>query len=398
MSSYSHKGYAQRSRGYSRRRHKAASFRKKRKNIVLRVVAVVLICAAVAALAYVGVKYVYPYLSQRVAAMLDEDNTSSAAETYDTPIGGSFDTVDSDVYVYNGSAYLMFDGVDSTASSYAAIINSVVSSIDDDITVYNMVIPTAAEFGLDENGKQYTYSQRDNLNKIASSLRNTVVNIDVYDTLNTHKDEYIYFHTENCVTALGAYYAFSEFREAASLSSDSYFTLDELSARRGIIKSFGGSLLQRTVDEDIQPYGNESLYENRDTIEFYKINVDYTCYVQDDSGEEIETELFSLDGIESDPFGIFPSDSLIRIENNSSTGTDKLLIIKDSFANPMIGYFVSGYDEVHVIDAQTYQGDAVSYISDNDITQVLFICDIENANNSLYCQRLRDLFDSSAIG
>ncbi len=398
MSSYSHKGYAQRSRGYSRRRHKAASFKRKRNNTILRVLAAVLILAAAAALAYVGVKYIYPYVSQRIAAVRDEDSTSSAVETYDTPAGGSFDTVDSDVYVYNGSAYLMFDGVDSTAGSYAAVINSVISSVDDDIDVYNMVIPTAAEFGLDENGRQYTYSQRENLNKISSLLRNTVINVDVYDTLSEHQDEYIYFRTENCVTALGAYYAFAEFRDAAKLSEETYFTLAELSTRRGIINSFGGSLLQRTVDESTQPNGNESLYENRDTIEFYKIDADYTCYIQDDNGEETETELFSLDGVESDPFGIFPSGSLIRIENNEGTGTDKLLIIKDDFANPMIGYFVSGYGEVHVIDTQTYHGNAISYISENDITQVVFICGIENANNSLYCQRLRDLFDSSTIG
>ena len=64
-------------------------------------------------------------------------------------------------------------------------------------------------------------------------------------------------------------------------------------------------------------------------------------------------------------------------------------------AEPLIGYLVPGYSEVHVVDAQLYKMNLSEYIRSYDVTSVLIVNSITDANNSLYCQRLRDLFDNS---
>ena len=158
MSSYSHRGYEQRSGGYGRRRHKASGFKRKpsggeaAKGLVTFILIIVL-----SALVFIFIKYLKPFLNS-----FNDNNSVEAVETLDvaTPDSpdipvGEFDKVDDKIFVSNGRGYLMFKGINDTAVNYAATLNSIVSSVDDDIIVYNMVIPTNTEFGLDGDMSEY---------------------------------------------------------------------------------------------------------------------------------------------------------------------------------------------------------------------------------------------------
>lgn len=402
MSSYSHRGYEHRSGGYGRRRRKTMGFKKRKRTGNFLKILITIICAAiVVGLLVIFFKYLQPFVESFIPNDGKEDSDAAAVtETFDVP-DGNYDSVDSKIFVSDGSGYVMFNGIDETASNYAAIINSAVSTIDSDVEVYNMVVPTNTEFGLEPYFSEETYSQRSNLDKISSGLKDSIINIDVYDTLNAHKDEYIYFRTDESWTTLGAYYAFTDFANLASFPQDKVYTLDDMAAQKGIIKRFEGSYIQRTSDEETQPNGNEELAANADYIEFYKLNVNYVCYsINMETGSEEEIELFSIDNVGSDPLSVFPGSttSLLRIINHDCSNGERLLVVKDSFADPMIGYLVPGYSQVHVVDAQLYEKNLSEYIRSNDITQVLFLSSVTDANNSLYCQRLRDLFESSVTG
>lgn len=399
MSSYFHRGYEHRNGSYSRRRHKTAGFkrRKKRSGAAKAILIIIGVIAAIALVA-VFIKYLDPFVDSIIGS---SDTDTEIAQTADTP-AGSFDEVDDDIFVSGGNGYLMFKGIDSTAGSYAAVINSIASSIGGSAEIYNMVVPTNYEFGLNANYKEDGCSQRDNLNRISSALMSNVNNIDVYDTLNTHKSEYIYYRTDENWTTLGAYCGFLEFADKSGFSADKIYPLEDMAQQKGIIKNFEGSYIQRTADEHIQPDGNRELLRNTDTIEFYRLDINYVCYAPNsESGEEEETELFSIDNVEENAMSVFPGNGtpLIRIVNYDNAESDeKLLVVKDSFAEPMIAYLVPGYNEVHVADVNLYKGSLNGYIRTNGITQVLFVSSITDANNSLYCQRLRDLFDSSITG
>lgn len=424
MSSYFHKGYEHRNGSYGRRRHNSVGFRKRRRFSIRKLLTVILCVLAAAALVYYFVQYIVPFIRTEFNNN-SETPDSALSETSDVPLG-NYDEVDSKVYVSEGSGYLMFNGIDKTAVSYAAVINSVASSIGDDIAVYSMVVPTNTDIGLDARLRGDSNSQRDNINLISSRLMDRVKSIEVCDILNAHKDEYIYFRTEDSWTSLGAYYAFRDgFAPAAAFPEESLYSDEDMAQYKGIIKNFAGSYIDRTTDEKIQPNGNAQLCENLDTVEFYKLNVDYSCYVftedgadtdednyeysepeyddyeSDDDDEDEDEELFSMSGVADDAMSIFPGykTPLLQIYNHDAwDSTERLLVIKDDYANPMIGFLVPGYNQVHVVDTMLYKGNLSEYIIENDITQVLFLSSAANANNSLYCQRLRDLFDSGITG
>lgn len=404
MSSYSHRGYEQRTSGYGRRRHKASGFKRKptggeaAKGFVI----FILIIAA-SALVFIFVKYFKPFVNSfknREPAEVIETFDAATPDSPDSPVG-EFDKVDDKIFVSNGSGYLMFKGIDDTAVNYAATLNSIVSSVDNDITVYNMVVPTNTEFGLSGDLSGYSNSQRANLDKINSALMDSVVNIDLYKTLNLHSSEYIYYRTDESLTSLGAYYIYREFAQRANFNPDYIYSLDKLSEKKGSIGRFEGSFIQRTTDEKIQPHGNQELFNNADSIDFYKLPVHYNCdRVDIKTGKRIETDLFTTDNAVNDPLSVFPGKDteLLEISNEENNNDEKLLIVKDHIGEPVIGYLIPAYDEVYVVDAQLYKENLSEYIRSSNITQVLILSGITDANSSLYCQRLRDLFDSSISG
>ena len=404
MSSYSHRGYEHRNGGYGRRRRKSAGFR--RKNVgasIAKAFAFFAGAVVVAALVFIFIKYLKPFINSFNIQDTETVATADTAATPDSPDipAGEYDAVDDKVFVSGGSGYLMFKGIDKTAANYSAVMNSIASSVDENIPIYNMLIPTNTEFGLHSSYRGDTNSQKDNLDKITSGLMDRITDVSIYGTLNTHKNEYIYYRTDEHLTSLGAYYAFCEFAAAAGFEDDDIYTLDEWSERKGIIKRFEGELLQRTVDAEKQPHGNQELFNNADTVEFYRMIVDYDCYAIDpETGDRTETNLFSIDNAEEDPLSILPGKdtALLKITNLESDNSERLLVVKDSMAEPVLGYLVPGYGEIHIVDTQIYKENLSEYIRSNGITQVLIVSSITDANNSLYCQRLRDLFDSSITG
>lgn len=404
MSSYSHRGYEHRTGSYGRRRHKASGFRSKnRGGGVLKVTVTVVTVFAAAALVYLFADNIIPFINyfDRTPAIDTADTPTnseiSVVETVEEPTAnGYFDPVDSKIFVSDGCGYTIFKGIDTTARYYSAVLNSIASSISGNINIYNAVIPTNTELGLSLPVKG-SHSQSENLDVIRSALSDRVTSIDLYSALLQHKSEYIYFHTDELMTSLGGYYCYKQIAHSAAFDEKRVYSRAVLSEKSGVIDPFKGSYITRTTDAHTQPLGNPILSSNSDKIEYYKIPVNYNCFAFDKNGSRTETDLFSEKGIGDDPLKIFPAKDipLMTVEIPQTSETGRLLIVKDHAAEPVIGYLIPHFKEVHIIDVTLYSGDFSEYVNSHEITDILFINGIDDANNSLYCRRLRDKFDNS---
>ena len=407
MSSYSHRGYEQRTSGYGRRRHKASGFKRRRRGGGAAKVAVIIAAsAAVLVLLYLFADNIMPFVRSIKGASNDtpdqpvQSDTSEISETVEEPeptvAQGSFDKVDGSVFIQNGSAYSPVKGLDTTARNYAAVLNSISSSLASDVAVYDAVIPTNEAFGL-KGALPGSASQSDNLGVIKSSLSDRVKVVDVYSALEAQKNDYIYYRTDECMTSKGAYYVYKKIADTAGYGERTVYSLSTLSEKSGTLSPFYGSFVTRTMGKD-QPDGNPELLGSGDIVEYYKLPVHYNCYSVDlKTGNRVETDLFKESDAISDILNIFPGKdkALLTIENLQSSTDKKLLIVKDHSAEPVIGYLIPHYTEVFVADVSLYSGSLADYINENEITDILFINGIDSANNALYCQRMRDLFDNS---
>ena len=69
--------------------------------------------------------------------------------------------------------------------------------------------------------------------------------------------------------------------------------------------------------------------------------------------------------------------SLVKITSNVENGR-KLAVVKDSYAHAFIPFLVNHFEEVHIIDLRFNQSNLRDYLSQNEITDVLFLYNIDH--------------------
>jgi hypothetical protein len=90
--------------------------------------------------------------------------------------------------------------------------------------------------------------------------------------------------------------------------------------------------------------------------------------------ERVDHEVVGFFGYASANYGMFINgdEALKVITSEGAQAQGSLLVIKDSYANAFIPYLVHNYETIHVIDPRHFTGNLDNYITENDITEVLF--------------------------
>ena len=290
------------------------------------------------------------------------------------------------MYMWNDSAFEPFYGSEQSALAYAQKISTYKEKLGSQINVYDMVVPNHIEFGLPDRlttnlqAEGDTISQRGNLDYIYNNFSEDVKYIDIYNTLNQHKTEYLYFNTDHHWTALGAYYAYCDFIKTVGKEP---FNLED--ATKNSIEGFVGSLYTLTQDQRLQ--------NNSDTVDYYTFPGDYTVNIPNIADYPISM-YYSDATAGSNTYGLFlwGDNPLTVIDNNENSSGEKLVIVKESYGNAISSYFAYNYDETHIIDFRHFDGNLVDYCQENEITDVLFVNGVMSANTSIQLANMDSLF------
>lgn len=296
---------------------------------------------------------------------------------------------DGSIFIWDNKGFELFFGGDDSAKEYADRINEYKKQLGSGITVYDMVVPNHTEFGLPTRLSEKlqndgsTHSQRQNISAIYNGLSSDIKAVDIYDVLNEHKTEYIYFNTDHHWSGLGSYYAYTKFAEVAGFKP---FALKD--AEKHSIDGFLGSLY--TISND------STLSSNPDRVDYYTFPGDYTCLItQDGSSEPMEADIYYPNATAgSNTYGVFiwGDNPLTVIKNKNGGSGRKIALVKESYGNAFAPYLAYNYDEVHVIDFRYYTGNLKQYCSDNGITEVLFLNGVMSANTPLQLDNMDGLF------
>lgn len=397
---YRRKGYSYKRRGY-RGGSSSVSFARRKKSktplLILIVVVLLVLCAAVVYFVFffpktVPDKTVYTGQPAESSVNTNEqsknnnnDKKESSVETSpaETVKEGYFD---GNVFVYDSEGYEMFYGTEDTAKRYAKTVSDIKNKLPG-VDVYNMVVPTHTAFGLPGKYLSQQSDQKQNIDIVYSSYSSDVVSVDAYKSLSEHSGEYVYFHTDNHWTALGAYYCYQEFARAAEIKSSRLTDFNE-----GSIKDFTGALLNATVTEE-SPKGNAQLRKNTDTVVYYDPKADCACHLlESGSDKEKESTVIAAFAEGSNAYSAFiwGSNPYVRIDTGSKTGK-KLCVIGDSYACAMVPFLVGNYDSIFVIDPALYEGSITDHIKKNKFTDVLILNSVMNANTEVRINELKSV-------
>lgn len=272
------------------------------------------------------------------------------------------------IYIWNNMAFELFYGYNEAAEPYAEAVEGFAQKLPE-VNVYSMVVPNHSEFGLPKRLRDQLgcSSQRENTAHIYS-LYSQAIPVDIYDALDFHKEERIYYNTDTHWTGLGAYYAYEVFCQTAQVRAASLddFTLDSF-------PDFYGYLYQVT--------GEECLAENPDQIDLYEPEYPYTASVSQDGVSF--TELPGVNAADSSmgySMYLWGDNPCLRIVNEFSYTRRKLALVKESYGNPMVAFLGASFDEVYAIDFRTFPGSLPNFVEENGITDILFLNSCMAAN------------------
>lgn len=224
-----------------------------------------------------------------------------------------------------------------------------------------------------------TLNQDKQIDNIYSQLDDSIVKIDLRNTLRKHKDEYLYYKTDHHWTSLASYYAYQDIAKAFNLETtkQSDYTIYPVTT------NFEGTLANKTGSVNI-----------KDEIDIYvpKDTCDYV--ITDESTNKKSRTIYHSDALETkDQYTVFMGGNKalfhINVDNNSKK---HLLLIKDSYANSLIPFLIPQYASITVIDARYYFEDYTRLIKDDLITDVLFM---NNANTFVQDTSLADMLEAN---
>lgn len=299
------------------------------------------------------------------------------------PDDGSDGYLSSGVYIWQNKAFELFYGSTDAAAAYAQAISGYQQLLPG-TTVYNMVVPNHSEFGLPERIRDDMgcTSQRENLSDVFANYTegSQVIPVDIYDALDYHKDQYLYFNTDTHWAPLGAYWAYTAFCEAANQTAAplSDFTVST-------VEDFTGYLYVAT--------GESCLAENPDHIDLYEPGYNYTIELSYDGVSFTELSgMYAPDEGMGYSMVLWGDNPLVRITNHDDASGRKLLLVKDSYGNAIAPYLAANYSEVHVADFRSFPGKLPAYCQENGITDVLFFNNVMSANTYSQIETMNGLF------
>lgn len=233
------------------------------------------------------------------------------------------------------------------------------------IPMYLMLVPNAANI-LEEKLPRFavTEDQGQIFDEIRQELGEQLTWVEVSKTLEEHRKEEIYYRTDSRWTTLGASYAFQKLSEIMGLDQEKtpkwqeYVVTNIFNGDLSVRSGYGGG-----VEESIRIYAAEKEEEVPQVV----VN-----YVEE---EEKTSTLYDRSKLrERDAYALFlgGDHAMVDIRTTADT-TDRLLLVKDSYANCLIPFLVPYYREVIVIDPRYYEGSLDEIMDENKITSVLFL-------------------------
>lgn len=270
-----------------------------------------------------------------------------------------------DYYVVDGQGYAKFRNYNATnQQAYVDALNLFAEKLPNGVKMYSLLVPTSAEFDLDEKYSYLFPDQREVINEVYAALDDRFTTIDIYNILQSHKDEYLYFRTDHHWTARAGYLAYTKVAPALGLHTqpESAFTWTDSGT------SFLGSIYSATACDNLS-LGTDRLY-------YYKLpyTVDYTYW--DNGGVPHSSKGVYKDWYltQSNKYAFFMGGDLpfIKLVTGAGTGR-KLAVIKDSYANTILPFLTAHYDEIYVIDPRNSNFNALQIITENNLDEVLFI-------------------------
>ncbi len=232
-----------------------------------------------------------------------------------------------------------------------------------DLSFYLMLVPEPTSILADKlPANVKTLDEQEQFDEVREQLGKRLTLVDPREILEKHKDEDVYYKTEKVWTTKGAYYGFQALAETMGLDTDKLpqFTAYAVSA------DFNGSLSKES--------GFETSYVEPIYI-YAATNSADEATVLVESGSTKMATIYNPEALDTEnQLNLFLGGDRDYLDIHTLAGGNrKLLLVKDGYANSMISFLTYFFQEIVVVDSDTYDGNVKQILREKDITDVLFL-------------------------
>ena len=305
-------------------------------------------------------RYTKKYEKYKVDQFVDRDGWMKLKSGVDLALGKNESNG-----IYKGSDDYLIESFEVPDSE---IVNRNIKAINNfnekhkDIKEYMLIAPNAVSI-LSEKLPPYApvVSQKLVMDNFAKTLNKGINYIDVYNTLDKHDKEYIYYKTDHHWTTLGAYYSFLEAAKAMDLEvKKDYYNVERVS------NDFYGTLYSKSGYEVKTP-DYIDVYLPKDENDEYVVN-----YVEE---QKKSASFYDSEKLETkDKYGVFLGGNhpVVKIKTTSKEDR-KLLVFKDSYANSFVPFLTQYFSDIIMVDPRYYYDDIEKLIEEEGISDILYL-------------------------
>lgn len=236
-----------------------------------------------------------------------------------------------------------------------------------DIPINFLLVPNSVKIYEDKLPKYaINYDQNKVIEYINSVIKNEINFINPTNYLLENKHQYLYFKTDHHWTMLGAYYGYKSFIESKGLES---IPLEDFEIKT-LTDSFYGTLYSKANNTHIDADTIQAFYHKS----FKDIQITFN-----NKTKPYHDFYFSENLDKKDKYTVFlnGNNPQLKITTNIKN-SEKIMIIKDSYAHSFIPFLSAHYEEIHVVDPRYYKVNLKEYIDENSINEVLFLYNVSN--------------------
>ncbi len=195
--------------------------------------------------------------------------------------------------------------------------------------------------------------------------------VNLYDRFTEGKEQYLYYRTDHHWTTQGAYIAYEELMKSLGMQPVAYEDVPLKSA-----DGFLGTYYSKS----------KSVFAQADTLDYQDIQADLSY--QDETGQQRNYDnIYNPSSLEGrDKYGgfLYGNNGLTVIRGDglgdAQNKKERILVVKDSYANAMVPYLLYNYKEVVVVDLRYFglSPRVSEYLQENAFDDVLVLYNLQN--------------------
>ena len=269
------------------------------------------------------------------------------------------------LYVKDGAAYSLYYFVQDSATEYIDALNNAAAKLSGVANVYDILIPNNSGVLLsDDDLAKLGGSDQKQAIEYYYSLMQGVKTVDIFDTLKSHNDEYIYFRTDHHWTADGAFYAYEEFCKAKGITE-----IPREKRKKDTFEGFLGSFYSNLQNQDM-----------KNTIYAYEpIGTNDMTYWNDDGSEQKWNVIMDVNGWDKGTlYSTFVGGDtpMAVIENPNVTDGSTCVVMKESYGNAFIPFLVDHYSTIYILDYRYSNVNVIDFVKEKQADDLICINNI----------------------